>query len=154
MNRIRKFLQLSRPDKFLLTQAIFVLATVSLGLRTLPWLTLQRYLLKLTNQRSGSPGDKRPSTERIAWAIRTASMYIPKATCLPQALAGQFLLIQNAYPADLQIGVTKNNDGKLEAHAWVTSKNDVIVGEKGNPDRFVPLSPLDIQGMEGNGRTF
>jgi hypothetical protein len=152
MKRIRKFLQLAWQDQLLLIQSILVLRVVALGLSVLPWLTLQRLLLKLANWYSRFVPTKRPSTRQITWAIRVASWYVPKATCLPQALTAQLLLIQRAYPADLQIGVTRSEDGKLEAHAWVTSENGIIIGGVHAPDRFVPLSPMEKQGIEDYGR--
>lgn len=148
MKRIRKFLQLSRPDQLLLIQTILVLAVVTLGLRFLPWLTLQRLLLKLANRHSPVLLAQRPSVQRIAWAIRTAGSCVPKATCLPQALTAQLLLIPGAYPADLQIGVARNENGKVEAHAWVTSESGIIIGDVCDLDRFVPLSPNEREGIK------
>ncbi|HMQ50878.1 MAG TPA: lasso peptide biosynthesis B2 protein [Anaerolineae bacterium] len=141
MNRIHKFLQLPRPDQGLLIQAMLGLTVVTLGLRLLPWLTLQRLLLKLANRVTRGEPAQRPSPHRLGWAIRVASRYVPQATCLPQALMAQFLLHQWAYSADLRIGVTKNKDEKLEAHAWVICGDEIISGAGGDPDRFKPLSP-------------
>lgn len=148
MKRIHKFLQLSLPDQLLLIKAILLLAIVTLGLRTLPWLTLQRRLLKLANRRSRFAPARRPSAQRIAWAIQVASRYVPKATCLPRALAAQLLLIQSAYPADLQIGVVRNDDGKFEAHAWVTGESGIVIGGVYDLERFVPLSPVERESIE------
>ena len=148
MKRIRNFLQLSRPDQLLLIKAILVLAVITLELRMLPWLTLQRRLLKLANRRSRFVPAQRPSAQRIAWAIQVASWYVPKATCLPRALAAQLLLIQSAYPAHLQIGVARNEVGKFEAHAWVTSESGIIIGGACDLDRFVPLSPMEREDIE------
>jgi hypothetical protein len=142
MIRIRKFLQRARPDQWLMVQAIFVLALVTLGLRFLPWLPFQRQLIGLAHRRRQVRRAHRPAAQRIAWAIQVAGRLIPLAACLPQALAAQFLFIRNGYPADLQIGAARNADGRFEAHAWVISEGGVIVG--GLPDlaRFVPLSPM------------
>jgi hypothetical protein len=147
MRRIRKFLQLSRSDQLLLIQTILVLALVTLGLRIFPWQTLQRLLLKLSNWHPRFVTKQVVSAKHITWAIRVASWYIPKATCLPQALAAQHLLIQRTHPADLQIGVARNKAGKLEAHAWVTSNNSIIIGGVHASDRFVLLSPMDRRGI-------
>lgn len=139
MKRIRTFLKLSWRDQLLLIYTAFVLATVVLGLRILPWLRLQRPLLKLADWSSRFASTRSPSAQQIARAIRIASSYIPKATCLPRALAAQILLIQNAQPAELQIGVAKNEDRKLEAHAWVRSGGEVIIGGVDDINHFVPL---------------
>jgi len=148
MKRIQKFLRLSIPDKLLLIHAFVVLTVVMLGLRVLPWLVLQRVLLKLANGYSRFRPAQRPSAQHIAWTVQAASRYVPKATCLPRALAAQLLLIQRAYPADLQIGVARDENGKLEAHAWVTSNDGIIIGGVPDPDRFVPLSHMEKQSME------
>jgi len=143
MKQIRKFLQLTLADQLLLSQAMIVLALMTLGLKIRPWMTLQRTLLKLANRRARFTLAQRPSAQRIAWAIRVASWYVPRAACLPQALAAQLLFIHNGYPADLQIGAARNEDGKFEAHAWVTSASGVVVGRLHDLDRFVPLAPIE-----------
>jgi transglutaminase superfamily protein len=140
MSRIYKFLQLSWRDQLLLIHATLMLAVVVWGLKIFPWLTLQPQLLKAANWYSQFAPTPRPSAQHLAWAIRIASLCVPRATCLPRALAAQLLLVQRAYPADLQIGVARTEDGKLEAHAWVTSENGIIIGNVYDLDHFVPLS--------------
>jgi hypothetical protein len=142
VKRIQKFLKLSGRDQLLLLYAATILAAIVLGLRLFPWMTLQRHLVRLANWSSRFVSKRRPSAQRIARAIRIASSSIPKATCLPRALAAQFLLIQNAHPVELQIGVAKNENRKLEAHAWVTSGSDIIIGGVDDINHFVPLSRM------------
>lgn len=154
MNRLQKFNQLSRPEKLLFLQTMLVLTSVTLGLRALPWLKLQRLLLKLANWHARSAVRRRVSLLSISRSIRAASHYIPKATCLPQALTAQHLLIWNSYPADFQIGVAKDANGKLEAHAWVTSQNKIIVGGEGTTNRFVSLSAMERQSVHDYGKFF
>ena len=142
MNRIHKFLKLSWRDQLLLVYAMIVLAAVVLGLRLFPSMMLQRPLVRLARWSSRFASAPRPPVQQIARAVRIASSCIPKATCLPRALAAQFLLIQNAYPAELRIGVAKNEDRKLEAHAWVTNGSDIIIGGVDDSHHFVPLSHI------------
>jgi hypothetical protein len=136
MKNIRRFLHLSWTDRLLVIEAVVWLGAITLGLRVLPLLTLQRLLLKLAERRP-----RCMTTQRITWAVRTASHYVPKAVCLPQALTAQFLLVQSGYDAELQIGAARSADGKLEAHAWVTSESGILIGNLSDLDRFVPLSP-------------
>jgi hypothetical protein len=145
MKRLQKFNRLSRREKLLFLQTLLVLATVTLGLRALPWLKLQRLLLKMANWHARSAVRRRVSLQSISRSIRAASHYIPKATCLPQALTAQHLLVWNNYPANFQIGVAKDANGKLEAHAWVTSQNKIIVGGEQTTSRFVSLSAMEGQ---------
>jgi hypothetical protein len=152
MKRIRKFLRLSGPDQWLLIHAFVVLALVVLGLRILPWPALQSLLLKVANWTSHFLPAQRPAAQNIARSIKVASWYIPKATCLPQALAAQHLLIQYSYLADLQIGVAKNKHGLLEAHAWLSSEGNVLIGGVHDLDRLVVLSPTKREDIEDYAR--
>jgi hypothetical protein len=81
--------------------------------------------------------------EKIAWAVAVASRYVPAATCLTQALAGQILLAQHGEPALLQIGVAKNEAGKLEAHAWVESRGRIIIGDSEELFRYTRLPSME-----------
>jgi hypothetical protein len=153
MNRLQKFNQLSRPEKLLFLQSMLILTSVTLGLRALPWLKLQSLLLKLANWHARS-ARRRVSLRSISRSIRAASHYIPKATCLPQALTAQYLLIWNSYPADFQIGVAKAANGKLEAHAWVISKDQMVIGNVRDSGRFVRLSPKEVETLQNYDNAF
>jgi hypothetical protein len=154
MNQLQKFHRLGGREKLLFLQAMLVLASVTLGLRALPWLKLQHLLLKMANWHARSAVRHEVSLLSISRSIRAASHYIPKATCLPQALTAQHLLIWNRYPADFQIGVAKDANGKLEAHAWVTSQNKIIVGGERTTNRFVLLSAMEGQSSHDHGNLF
>lgn len=147
MRRFQTFLRLPWPDQLLLIQSMIVLIMVVLGLRVFPWSTLQRLLLKPDIRRAKYTSESRPSAMQIARTIRTASRFIPKASCLPQALAAQMMLTRRAYPAELQIGVARNEVGQLAAHAWVTSTNGIVIGNIPERDRFVRLSPIERKGI-------
>ena len=60
----------------------------------------------------------RPAVNQLEWAVVAASRFVPRATCLTQALALQRLLSRNGYRSSVQIGV-RLADGRFAAHAWV-----------------------------------
>lgn len=60
--------------------------------------------------------------------VMIVSRYVPRATCLTQALTAQILLKRYGHPAELKIGVARGKAGELQAHAWVTSDGVVIIG--------------------------
>lgn len=76
----------------------------------------------------------------IGWAVATAARRIPAATCLTQALAAQYLLRRRGLEADLRIGVARAAGEPLEAHAWVESRGQVVVGGVARP--YTPLPSL------------
>ena len=79
----------------------------------------------------------------IAWAIAVAQRVVPRATCLPQALAAEALLVHCGHPVELRIGVIKTDRGRLVAHAWVESAGRIVVGGLGRAlSRYTALPPL------------
>ena len=146
MKRIRKFIQLGWPDQWLLIQTFLLLGLITLGLRLLPFLTLQQLLNKLANRHDASLSAPRRSASHIVWALQVASCWTPHAPCLPQALAGYFLLTRNGHAADLHMGVARNADGKFEAHAWVKSDQGIVIGRLSDLDRYVSFSPVERNG--------
>jgi hypothetical protein len=154
MNRIRKFLHLSWSDKWLLIQSLVLLAFVTVGLRMLSWLTLQKFLLEIASWYSSFRIFRVPSVIHIGWAVHAASRSIPHATCLPQALVAQYLFLRDGYPVGLQIGVARNKSGKLQAHAWVTSENQIIFGKIRDFDDYVPLAHMEGLTIEDYAKAF
>ena len=137
MGRLAKFFKLPGRDRWLLVRALLLVALVRLGLWVLPFNRVQRLTERLRKR-----GTRRVpiSTDRIIWAVRTSSRSIPGASCLTQALATEVMLSRQGTPSQIRIGVAKNEDGKLEAHAWVESRGEVLIG--GLPDlaRYTPLT--------------
>lgn len=80
---------------------------------------------------------------RLVRAIRIASRWIPRASCLTQAVALQALLGWRGYASEIRVGVRRDEDGAFAAHAWVVGSERVLIG--GDPaelSRFVPLTCL------------
>lgn len=142
--RIRKFLGLTRTDRHLLIKAALLVGAVRLGLWVLPF----RVLRRLVEVRDGKIFELQNSTtrmDRIIWAVKLASQYIPAATCLTQAFASEALLTRNGYPAVLRIGVVKTDEGQLEAHAWVECNGAVVIGNLRDLARYNALPTFQNQ---------
>ncbi len=77
----------------------------------------------------------------LTWAIPAASRRVPHASCLTQALAARLLLTREGHEATLRVGVAKEPQGPLRAHAWIESSGQTILGDS-NVDTFVPFPPL------------
>jgi len=91
-----------------------------------PFSTLRKLLSRLKPLSKGI--GKKFSKEQLVWSVTVVSRYIPKATCLAQAITIQLLLQQAGHQACLHIGVTEIEKGNLKAHAWVESQGKVIIG--------------------------
>ena len=82
------------------------------------------------------------SEDRLVWAVGAASRYVPRATCLAQALAIQLVLKQSGRQASLHIGVNGAEGDHLDAHAWVVSQGRVLFGGS-NPGSYTHLVALE-----------
>lgn len=139
MRRLRKLVALLKSDRRLLVSAIFLLGIVRLGLWLLPFQTLRRFLAGLTPTASKLQKSEQVSVDKIIWAVRVASRYIPgRVKCLARALTTQVLLERHGYKAQLRIGVAKGEQG-LEAHAWVESQGRIVIGGLKDIGRYTTL---------------
>lgn len=139
MTQLRKLLSLPLRDKALLWQAAVLLAGFRLTLTLLPFAATRRILCRAS--RPARPSDEPLPAERIAWGVKTASRVVPGAShCLTQALAAQFLLLRNGYPAEVHFGVPRKQTSTFVAHAW-TEVNGVVVigGDNAMEQRYVKL---------------
>ncbi len=141
MAKLRKFLLLSSAEQRLFLKAGLLLVIMRLGLWLLPFPSLMRLVAHLSR-----PGSKvRPADpvllEKISWAVKAASPYLPRPTCLTQALTTQTMLKSWGFPADLHIGVAKDENGQFQAHAWIVSGGRVIIGSEEH-ESYVPFGSI------------
>jgi hypothetical protein len=64
---------------------------------------------------------------RIAWGVSKASRYVPRATCLTQALAGQYMLARRGIASRIRFGVDATG-AEFRAHAWLISGDRIVLG--------------------------
>lgn len=84
---------------------------------------------------------------RVARCVGAASRFVPKATCLTQAMVAMLLLNNRGQCVQLRIGVALDDGGVLEAHAWVESGGRVVIGRLGDLSRYsvMPLAESKLQ---------
>lgn len=128
MRRLRRLVRLPAAERGLLVKAAILLWAIRLGLWLLPFQTLRALLVRVARPPAGSPPRDPSVPDRIAWGVAVASRYLPRATCLTQALAAQALLARNGHPACVRIGVATTGARQFHAHAWVESQGRVVFG--------------------------
>ena len=84
------------------------------------------------------PWDAHEVGWRIGADVVRAARLVPRATCLVQALAGQWLITRKGASAALRFGVAKGAVG-VEAHVWLESGGQVVLGGD-HRDRFTALT--------------
>ena len=135
---LQKFWRLPPSDRRLLVTAVLLLTAIRLGLWLLPFQTLRRVLPRRIQAPTRLDNSNQSFPKRIGWAVTIASRYVPRATCLTQALAVQVLLDRRGYPAHLRIGVARGAQRLLEGHAWVEHQGQIIIGGGFLPDILLP----------------
>jgi hypothetical protein len=142
MLRLRRIKNVSVKDGLLIAEAVVLLWLVRLGLWLLPFTRLTSFLGWLTTSSSVRNGSH-IEVRGIRRCIRVASRVVPYPTCLTQALATRVLLKRRGKVPELRIGVTKNDVGRLEAHAWLESDGVVVVGKVPGLSRYVAIPNVE-----------
>jgi hypothetical protein len=140
MSRISKFLRLSSADKILLIRVWILLGITRLCLSIFRLAILRKLLTDIGPLVARV--DKELNDDQLVRIVGIASRFVPRATCLAQALTVQLLLKQSGRQASLYIGVNGVEGGQLNAHAWVESRGKVITGGP-NPGDFTSLLTLE-----------
>ncbi len=143
MDRLRRLGSLSSGERLLLLQAVFWVTLIRLGLWLVPFDRLRRLPSSLEKSRKGVPPHAL-DPERMVWAVRVVGQYIPRASCLTQALALQVLLAQRGHRSNLRIGVALRDERDLAAHAWVEFQGRVLIGAT-ETETLKPLPGFDEQ---------
>ncbi len=99
---------------------------------------------------TGEPdADARREAWECAHAVSRAARWVPRASCLTQALVLQRLLARRGYASSLFLGVDRAGKPSqtprprakgFEAHAWVEWRGRVLIG--GDISRWTPLPLL------------
>ena len=149
MRRVRKFSSLPRAEQRLVGEAVVALGAIRFGL----WLLPVRRVREITARvaRWTATGGRRHDGStpiRVGRAVARASACIPRASCLPQALAVQFLLERRGYSPVLRIGMARGAEGRPAAHAWVEHQSVVILGGGFSPEIVLPV----LAGKGSDGR--
>lgn len=143
LSACRRLAALDPVRRRLLFEAVAAIIVVRVGLRVLPFLTLQRMLdrfgaLPIVRQHGRAASDVLPS---VRWAMTTASARLP-ATCLVQALAAGVMLRRRGLACRLRLGVrTREGDSRagLEAHAWIECDGRIAIGDVAHLSELVVM---------------
>jgi Transglutaminase-like superfamily len=133
MHKIIKFIHLPAEEKNLFFKAVRISLWVRLLILLLPSVKLQK-LLGTPHKESSQAIEK--TVESVAIKIyrnmRRSSVYLPfSEKCLVDAIVAKKMLQKYNIESTLYLGVAKDENKKLIAHAWLRYGNTFIVGKKG-----------------------
>lgn len=143
MGRLQRLATLTMADWSYLVRAAFELLCARYRFSNVPPSALVRELR--SPSRPSEPVVRSagaPNIDRLSWAIATASRLVPwRSDCLIQVLAADRWLQRYGLTGDFYLGVAKDEDSGLKAHAWLRFGDLTVAG--GRCDEFVPLIAPD-----------
>src|SRR5687768_5912073 len=131
---LRRLARISRRERQLLAEATLLVPVVHQLQQRLPFARWRRLLER------ARPSTSRPnaSPREVAWAVGVAADYLPgQYKCLPRAYATHVLLARHGHASQVRVGVARDPQGKVEAHAWVDCQGVTVIGEVRDMQRFV-----------------
>jgi hypothetical protein len=134
IKKLQTACRLAPVERRLILSTFPLMLAVRLALWILPFRHMQRVV---ESSITLGPSERQATAHMIAIAVRLASRYIPRATCLTQALTAQILLNRAGIENEIRIGVAKEQ--KFEAHAWVECGGNVLIGGAEQSARYAPL---------------
>lgn len=136
LTALAKWQRRNRIERLLLLEAVVLLGLARLLVLTIPfrWLahTLGAHMREATVAVASADLEM---ARLIGQAVRSAAGNTPwQSVCLPQAVAGQWMLKRRGISATLYLGVTKaeNKPEQLAAHAWLRCGDQILTGREGH----------------------
>lgn len=145
MPLLKRYWSRPAPDRWMLVQAAVLTVLVRASLSLFSLRSVVRGLRHWAGRLSSSEAADRTYRERVVWAASAVSRrLLPERPCLTQALVVQFLLRRRGdESATLHIGVAKDQDRGIAAHAWVEREGEVIIGGASSPQQYRPLKEVE-----------
>ena len=132
MSFVTKFVRLPSRRRRLVTKAVVMLVMVRVGLKLLAYEKMHNLIERFAGSGKvkieSDANAAADSSADIVWAVTSAASRIPGTTCLPRALVGRYLLLRVGCPARVRFGVAKQSDGAFAAHAWLESRDRILLG--------------------------
>lgn len=145
MKLLAKWWHLPPADRKLVFTMVILVEMIRVGLKLSSLKKVKRILERISHTFPGNQPADGKYREQVVWAASTVGrQLLGDQPCLAQALAVQMVFNRRKIPADLCIGVVKEKDGRLAAHAWVESEGQVVIGgTQEELSRYTRLPALD-----------
>ena len=143
-------------------QAALLIGAIQTGLAVLPFRQVMRFVSRVATPpaaRAKPSGEASQFDRDLAvWAVEAAGRrLLSKNPCLPKALAVMVLFRRGGEEAELHLGVARSTvdaGGGVQAHAWVESGGEIVIGGDVPVDEYVRLPGVDrkLQGLGKESR--
>lgn len=128
--RIVTFNTLGHENKRLIVEAVIYSAVARATILLIPFRIYNRYFGN-SNKETTFKIEKEnyEIIRKVEWAVKVVCSHTPwQSKCLVQALTAQRMLKKSNMPTTLYLGVNKNGDNSLSAHAWLRCGHVYVTG--------------------------
>lgn len=102
-----------------------MLMAASLAIRWLPF----RRVAAMAGDAGAISGQDAVRAARVAWAVEAGARRLPwRIVCFQKGLSAHWMLRRRGLASVLRYGVRQSADTGLEAHVWVTSGAQDVIG--------------------------
>lgn len=129
----------SFSDFVLVVKLIVLLTTIRAAISLLPFSTLRKLIVR--RPRTCRPAGLPRQRKVLALLQLVGRDLLRPRPCLPQALAGVWLLKRWGVESELRIGVAREETGSIGAHAWVERDGEIVVGKIPTLTDYTVLTP-------------
>jgi len=124
-----KFFCRGPVEQRLFLEAMLWLALSRLAILVVPFRRIAHFLGHTMVETPSHPLPHMTAPLQISWAVRTAGRYTPwESKCLAQAMAAKMMLKRRRFPTTLYLGLLKEGEKGLSAHAWLRCGDLVLTG--------------------------
>lgn len=130
-SRTSKFLKLSWSEKILFIEAFLLTGIIRFAIVFVPFKKVAKVFGKINEESIEHVSDSdKLIINKIIWAVNVIGRHTPwESKCLVKALTGQIMLKNRKLDSTLYLGVAKDEENKLIAHAWLRCGADIITGD-------------------------
>lgn len=128
--KIKKFLKLDFKYKIMFFEAFFYMGIYRMCIKFIPFKKLNKYMGKLNEESTNCINiNNYRIAKQVGVAILTISRFTPwESKCLVQALTAQKMMKKRKISTTLYLGVKKDDENQLIAHAWIRCGTFYITG--------------------------
>lgn len=146
MSKLRTFIELDGADQLATLEAMALLLYARLLIAKVPprrWRS--RFGVVSAKPDTPAPPSQVATIRRMRLAIARALRNVPGApNCLPQALAGRWMLQRRGIASSLFLGTQRDEQGAAHFHAWLKAGDEWVTGLC-DENRYILFSTLDAE---------
>lgn len=145
---LKRYRDRTPEERRAVTRAGLLIVALQAALKVLPFQKVMdgvNWVSRLhPSEGSGHVVHSQFDRDLAVWAVEAAGRrLLSRNPCLPRALAVLILFRRGGEPAELRLGVAREADGLVEAHAWIESAGQVVIGGDVPLETYTRLPDLD-----------